>query len=348
MQPLISVIIPVYKVEAYLTACVESVLAQTYQNFELILVDDGSPDNCPQMCDAFAARDSRIRVIHKENGGLSSARNAGIDAAKGKYLAFLDSDDLWSPLFLERLYRAIQETGADFSVCMFHRFHGQPSEALPDTVPTVALTQQEAFDCLFGGQNENMVLAPNKLYDAALFSPINENTAVAWNKLYDANVFRTIRYPLGKLHEDEAVIHEIIGAAPTVAWVSEEHYLYREAPNSITTSKFSLKRLDEMYAKEQRIQWFEARGMHGYADKTRIGYLSCLMRLYRTVQAEVEDLAEAKEACNRIYNRFREIHTPKLVASQSAKARLRYWLFIHLPAAFSKFDYLRLKRKGIK
>ena len=328
MQPLISVIIPVYKVEAYLTACVESVLAQTYQNFELILVDDGSPDNCPQMCDAFAARDSRIRVIHKENGGLSSARNAGIDAAKGKYLAFLDSDDLWSPLFLERLYTAIEETDADFSVCLFRQFSETPAVLTPNESKTELLTQRQAFECFFNERNVTMV--------------------VAWNKLYRRYLFDAVRYPVGQIHEDEAVIHEIIGGAKTVAWVEEAHYHYRQAPGSITTSKFSLKRLDEMYAKEQRIRWFEARGMHGYADKTRIGYLSCLMRLYRTVQAEVEDLAEAKEACNRIYNRFREIHTPKLVASQSANARLRYWLFIHLPAAFSKFDYLRLKRKGIK
>ena len=125
MKPLISVIVPVYKVEAYLTACVESVLAQTYPNFELILVDDGSPDNCPRMCDEFAARDSRIRVIHKKNGGLSSARNAGIDAAKGSYLAFLDSDDLWTPFFLERLHAALTEADADFSVCLFRRFQGE-------------------------------------------------------------------------------------------------------------------------------------------------------------------------------------------------------------------------------
>ena len=103
MKPLVSVIIPVYKVEAYLTACVESVLAQTWQDFEIILVDDGSPDQCPRMCDEFAARDSRIRVIHKENGGVSTARNVGIHAAEGTYLAFLDSDDLWSPLFLEKM-----------------------------------------------------------------------------------------------------------------------------------------------------------------------------------------------------------------------------------------------------
>ena len=137
MNPLISVIIPVYKVEDYLTACVESVLAQTYQTFEIILVDDGSPDNCPQMCDEFAARDSRIRVIHKPNGGLSSARNAGIDGAKGEYLAFLDSDDLWTPLFLERLYRAIGETGADLAVCLFRRFRGTPPLEQPEAAQMI-------------------------------------------------------------------------------------------------------------------------------------------------------------------------------------------------------------------
>ena len=327
MTPLGSVIIPVYKVEAYLTACVESVLAQTYRNFEIILVDDGSPDNCPQMCDELAARDSRIRVIHKENGGLSSARNTGIDAARGDYLAFLDSDDLWTPLFLERLYRAVEETGADMAVCLFRRFRGEIPTELPETVPTVALTQQEAFECLFGVRNENMVVAPNKLYRRELFV--------------------AVRYPVGQIHEDEAVIHEIIGGTNTVAWVDEAHYLYREAPNSITTAAFSLKRLDEMYAKEQRISYFEAQRMWNLADLTRLGYLSCLMRLYRTVQAELEDRSAATTACRQIYDRFCELCTPELIKDQPPKAKLRYSLFRHAPGLFSKMDHIRLKRKGI-
>lgn len=327
MDELISVIIPVYKVEAYLTACVESVLAQTYQNFEIILVDDGSPDNCPRMCDEFAARDSRIRVIHKENGGLASARNAGIDIARGDYLAFLDSDDLWSPLFLERLYRAIGETGADFSVCLFRRFLGEPPAELPEPAQTISMTRQEAFECLFNVRNENMVVAPNKLYRRHLFG--------------------SIRYPLGRLHEDEAVIHEIIGSAERVAWVEEEHYLYRQAPNSIMTSRFSLKRLDETCAKEQRIAYFEAHGMHDLADRTKVVYLRNLMRLYRTVQAEVEDQNAAKEACQNLYSRFCELHTPMLVQDQPLITKVRYVLFRWIPAMYSKVEYHRLKRKGI-
>lgn len=327
MNELISVIIPVYKVEAYLTACVESVLRQTYQNFEIILVDDGSPDSCPQMCDAFAARDDRIRVIHKENGGLSSARNAGIDAARGDYLAFLDSDDLWSPVFLERLYRAIRETDADFAVCLFQRFR-EEWEIRPITAEkTLSFSQTEAFECFFNHRNVNMVVAVNKLYRRKLFE--------------------TLRYPLGVLHEDEAVIHEIIGSAAGAAWVEEAHYCYREAPNSITTSPFTLKRLDETYAKERRIAYFEAKGMQELADRTKIVYLNNLMRLYRTVQQEIADKAAAAQACRQLYERFCQLCSPGLMQQMSGRSRLRCTLFRHFPRAYSAMEHKRLKRKGL-
>lgn len=324
MKELISVIIPVYKVEAYLTACVESVLAQTYENFELILVDDGSPDRCPQMCDEFAVRDSRIRVIHKENGGLSSARNAGIDTARGEFLAFLDSDDLWTPLFLERLYRAVQETGAEMAACLFQRFRGNPPKELPETAMTELLSQRESFECLFNLRNENMVVAPNKLYRRKLFAEL--------------------RYPVGQIHEDEAVIHEIIGGTNTVAWVDEAHYLYREAPNSITTAAFSLKRLDAARSKERRIAWFEANGLHDLADRTRITYLSNLMWLHRMVQEESRDY-NAKEICQKLHIHFCELHTPELVKWESHKVKLRYWMFRHMPVVYSKLNHIRLTQK---
>ena len=118
---MISIIVPVYKVEKYLDRCIESVLAQTYTDFELILVDDGSPDNCPAMCDAWAEKDSRIRVIHKPNGGLSSARNAGLDIMKGEYVTFIDSDDTVLPNYLERLLTALTVNSADVSVCSLKR-----------------------------------------------------------------------------------------------------------------------------------------------------------------------------------------------------------------------------------
>ena len=116
-RPEISIIVPVYQVEKYLNECIDSILAQTFTDFELILVDDGSPDNCPALCDAAAKRNSRVRVIHKQNGGVSTARNAGLDAAQGNWIAFVDSDDTVEPEYLEKMHKAVLETGADFAIC---------------------------------------------------------------------------------------------------------------------------------------------------------------------------------------------------------------------------------------
>lgn len=116
-KPLLSIIVPVYDVERYLPKCMDSILAQTFTDFELILVDDGSPDNCPALCDAAAAKDARIRVIHQKNGGLSAARNAGLDAARGAWIGFVDSDDYIAPEMYEALYHAVQSTGADLALC---------------------------------------------------------------------------------------------------------------------------------------------------------------------------------------------------------------------------------------
>lgn len=118
-QPEISIIVPVYKTERFLSACISSILAQTFTDFELILVDDGSPDSCPALCDAAAAKDSRIRVIHQKNRGLSGARNAGLDAAEGEWIAFVDSDDIITPDFCAKLYHAAQEAGAQMAVCNY-------------------------------------------------------------------------------------------------------------------------------------------------------------------------------------------------------------------------------------
>lgn len=327
MQPLVSVIIPVYKVEAYLSACVESVLSQTYTNIEIILVDDGSPDNCPRICDGYAAKDSRIHVIHKENGGPSSARNMGITASNGEFLAFLDSDDLWSPFFLEHLYQAITETKADLAVCQFQRFQKEAPLYACGYVPPELLSPREAFECLFNNRNVNMV--------------------VAWNKLYRKELFHAVRYPVGRLHEDEAVIHEIIGSTQCIAWLEETLCYYRETPNSITNAKFYLKRLDETLAKECRISYFEARGMQDLADRTKIVYLSNLMRLYRTVQHELQDKQAARQICEELCQKFRQIHSRALMRQASSKMRMRFMLFRLFPTAVSVIDGIRLTGKDV-
>ena len=175
-QPKISVIVPVYKVENFLDRCVESIVGQTYENLEIILVDDGSPDNCPALCDAAAAKDARIRVIHQKNGGLSAARNAGLDAARGAWIGFVDSDDYIAPEMYEVLYQAVQSTGADLALCDYAEVDETGAPCLP---PYTGLAQR-----IFTGRE-------------LLKRATNTMAQPAWNKLYRRAIFAQLRYPEG-------------------------------------------------------------------------------------------------------------------------------------------------------
>lgn len=238
MEDLITVIIPVFRVEAYLRRCVDSVLNQTYKNMEIILVDDGSDDGCPSICDEYAKQDSRVSVIHQKNAGLSGARNAGIEQAEGSYLAFVDSDDYLSPEFLERLYKACVETGSDMSVCRWEYVKGEPvSEKGSGEIHT------------FTGRE---MLANLYIPDGAYF-------VVAWNKLYKRELFESIRYPLGRIHEDEATTYRIYHQVKQAAYVNVSLYGYFVTPSSITRG-FNPKRLDWVKAGVERIDFLEENG----------------------------------------------------------------------------------------
>ena len=239
MEPLISAIVPVYKVEKYLGRCVESLLAQTYENIEIILVDDGSPDTCPVMCDEYAKKHEKIRVIHQENKGLSGARNTGIDNAKGEYLAFVDSDDLWSPHFLESLYKALKENDADIAQCRWEYMHGDElKEAYDADAKTVCFTGREML--------ANLYIQTGAYY------------VVAWNKLYKKELFENIRYPEGRIHEDEATTYKLFDLAKKCVFVDNALYGYYvgSGGTSITRNGFNLKKLDWRTANKERVQYF--------------------------------------------------------------------------------------------
>ena len=238
MRDLISVIIPVYKVEKYLCRCVDSVLEQTYTNMEIILVDDGSPDNCPVMCDEYARQDSRVKVIHQENAGLSGARNAGIDMAQGQWLAFVDSDDYLAADFLERLYQACVDTGSSLSVCRWEYVRG---ETIPEH-----------------GPGETRVYTGREML-ANLYVPDGAYFVVAWNKLYRKELFEDIRYPLGRIHEDEATTYRIYDKVKKAAYVDRSLYGYFVTPVSITRG-FNPKRMDWVTAVAERLDFFEQKG----------------------------------------------------------------------------------------
>lgn len=227
-NPKISIIVPVYKVEKYLKRCVDSILKQTYPYFELILVDDGSPDTCPAMCDEFAEQDNRIIVIHKNNGGLSDARNAGLNIATGEYIGFVDSDDYIAPQMYEVLLKRLLNDSADMAICNYARV----DESCKKIENTMFLqpAQNKCFE-----QNE---------FINELLQPYGGYFVVAWNKLYKKEIFDTLRFPFGKQHEDEFVIHHVIAKSKKITCVEDELYFYLQREGSIMAQKFNVKFMD--------------------------------------------------------------------------------------------------------
>lgn len=239
-MPQISVIVPVYKVEPYLRRCVDSILGQTFTDFELILVDDGSPDNCPAICDEYARKDTRVHVIHQENGGLSAARNAGIDWAfansDSQWLTSVDSDDWVHPEMLERLLNAALDHHVAVSICGYAETKGEELEINADQ------------------------LTPQIWIPEDFFVERNVNATVAWGKLYQKDCFQGIRYPAGKLHEDEFTTYKILFAHPKIAVISAPLYCYYHNPNSITTSDWTPRRMEVMQAFDEQLSFFAKSG----------------------------------------------------------------------------------------
>ena len=229
MNDLISIIVPIYNVEKYLNKCVESIINQTYKNLEIILVDDGSPDNCPAICDEWAKKDNRIKVIHKENGGLSDARNAGLAVATGEYIAFIDSDDYIELDFYNKLYKVIKDTNCDISMCNLRMVY-ENNNVFVDNYDTFEITEYSTTEAM-----------------SALID--DEIRQVVWNKLYKADIIKNILFDIGKYHEDEFWSYKAIGAADKIAAIDYTGYYYLQRSGSIMGNNYSLKRLDAVEAK---------------------------------------------------------------------------------------------------
>ena len=224
-KPLLSIIVPVYDVERYLPKCIDSILAQTFTDFELILVEDGSPDNCPALCDAAAARDARIRVIHQKNGGLSAARNAGLDAARGEWIGFVDSDDYIAPEMYEALYKAVQSTGADLALCDYAEVDETGAPCLP---PYTGLAQR-----IFTGRE-------------LLKRATNTMAQPAWNKLYrrDLVVQHHLEMnPALRIFEDFMFNLEYLRVARNIVAVPSPVYYYVRTKNSIVSQTYGMTTL---------------------------------------------------------------------------------------------------------
>lgn len=213
---LISVIVPVFNVEKYLENCVTSIINQTYANLEILLIDDGSTDRSGALCDQYAGKDSRIQVIHKTNGGLSDARNVGIDHSHGNYLVFVDSDDLIHATMVERLYHALKEQDAEISLCNWVSVDERYQPLFTDHASPIkdeVLTGEQAIKKLF--------MANGYYY------------VVAWNKLYKASLFNDVRFIYGRVNEDEFIVHRLFGQCKSIVCIQDELYYYLQRSDSI-------------------------------------------------------------------------------------------------------------------
>lgn len=260
----ISIIVPVYKVEKYLNKCIESIINQTYKNLEIILVDDGSPDSCSKLCDLWGEKDSRVQVIHQKNKGLSAARNVGLQFVTGDYIGFIDSDDFIHPEMFERMLKEILKVNADLCICGTRWINEDGSlykNVIQSPIRNELMNQNDAF--------EKLVWKNGFYY------------VTAWNKLYKRKIFDEIRFPEGKIHEDEFTIHHIISQCSLIVSIEKELYFYVQRENSIMHNSYSEKHLDGVLALFERYEFFKRIG------KKKLSYSTlkqCYGILYEKLQ----------------------------------------------------------------
>lgn len=271
----ISIIVPVYNVEHYLENCIESILNQTFKDFELILVDDGSTDNSGKICDIYEKKDSRIKVIHKNNGGLSSARNTGLDIACGKYVGFIDSDDSIHPRMYEMLYDLIKKYESDISCCNYKKIYD------------IFKDEYENVNSLEVIEMSNIEAIKN-LYD----KEIGVKLVIACNKLYRKNLFDNIRYKVGRLHEDEFMAHRILYNSKKITYVDNELYYYLQREGSIMSKKSYKRKVDALLSKSDRMRFCNKVGLTSMSDNICKIYEFDFFNLYKQLLNECSVNAE--------------------------------------------------------
>lgn len=235
MNDLISIIVPVYKVEKELPKCLDSILTQTYSKLEILLIDDGSPDRCPEICEEYARKDDRIKVFHKVNGGLSSARNYGLDRCTGEYIAFVDSDDWITPDFIETLWRNLKKENADLSIVGY------------------ALAWESGEKMPYSDEKEYLVFDKEQAIREMMIQ--QRFQCMVCIKLHKKELFKEVRFPEGKLFEDAAITLDIFKQCERVVFCGKPLYMYYQRAESIVNSGFGKKKLDMLKYSEGMIEY---------------------------------------------------------------------------------------------
>lgn len=285
MKKLVSIIVPVYNVEQYLDKCIESIVTQSYINLEIILVDDGSKDKSGEICDIWAKKDRRIKVIHKKNGGLSDARNKGLDIVTGDIISFVDSDDYVSEYFYEKLINIMEQTNSDIVECEFKKFNENEivDYTNKDTIEFISFNTEDAI--------KNLIL------NCRLSTTV-------WNKIYKTNVIKRLKFRVGKTNEDDFYTYLAFNNAKKITKVQDELYYYLQRPESIMGKVYKLNRLDEIEAKYERLKYIERNYKNLVLiakQDTILGSLYAYQRLLK--DGEKSDIEKGKKILNEYINK---------------------------------------------
>lgn len=292
MNDKISIILPVYNVDKYLRKCIDSILNQTYKNFELIIIDDGSTDNCPSICDEYKLLDNRIQVIHQENKGLSAARNVGIDLSIGKYITFIDSDDYIDNKYLEILHKLIVENKADMAVC--------------DKI--IVNDKEKETNKLITNYNNEIIDVEEAYMRMFKCNGIGFNV---WSKLYKTNIVKKIKFPKGKLYEDIFVINKIMSSVKKIIVTNYNGYYYLKRRDSITNTNISDNHMN-LIEGSIKFKDYMLRNYPNLNDYTIRGYVNANFTVYRKAVLDNNFKKEYKSIRKEILSYKKDIFANKI------------------------------------
>lgn len=309
-QPLISVIVPVYNVEKYLKKCVDSITSQTYKNLEILLVDDGSTDSSGQICNEFEKNDARIKVIHKKNGGLSDARNAGLDRAKGQYYAFIDSDDYIQDNTIEIMLNAVKKNKSEIAICNMIRFL-EEGETLQFYCPT-------DHEVLYQGKQRYKTL----------------NQPSVCNKLFEAKLFEGIRFPKGKYYEDTFVYHEVLYRANNIVLTGTDSYWYLSREDSIVGQpQYTERYFDFIEAVYKRADFLLKHDVQPYAKEACLSLYAAIANAESNIEENtktIEKFSIARKQYTLAYNELMKTKNQIGIKQKLRLMLLKYFPKLHV------------------
>ena len=315
-KPRLSVIVPVYKVEKYIHNCVDSILNQTFSDFEVILVDDGSPDRCGEICDSYASLDKRIKVIHQSNGGLSAARNKGIEIARGEIIGFVDSDDEISADMYEKMLQYLDDNQLDIVCADTYSVKNEKKTFRPRYPEDKLFSRDEAINEILTGRLDN----------------------AAPNKIFKRSVIGEIRFPFGRVYEDVATVYRYIYRSKKVGYMCQPYYYYYKRPGSITKNNLNSKgRYDCFCGYKERVEFAEQHQLP-CLEQCKVQALETALSTLTAFYAMNERTDSEKYLDVTAF--IRNHSEPRFISQLSAKHRFLIYCFQHCPSVYKSYAFL--------